>query len=107
MAIINAILVILGIVAVVGAGWYFQYRLSGRRMLNPLWGAFSFTAAAVLFLTTGVTGYLLDKQDRFAYTGEVIWSQVAFGLASAGVATLLWIWGLRRMSRTPSEASEH
>jgi hypothetical protein len=85
MLFVSAILVILGIVAFVSAGWYFQYRLSGRRMWNPLWGAFSFTAAALVFLTIGATGYLVDKQDRFAYTGEVIWSQVAIGLGSAVV----------------------
>jgi hypothetical protein len=103
MAIVSAILVIVGIVAFVAAGWYFQYRLSGRRMWRPLWGAFSFTAAAVLFLTTGVAGYLLDKQNRFAYTGEVIWSQVTIGLGASAVATLMWIWALRRMSRASSE----
>ena len=104
MAIVSAILVIVGIIAFVAAGWYFQYRLSGGRMWTALWAAFSFTAVALLFLTTGLAGYLLEKQDRFAYTGEVIWSQVGIGLASAAVATLAWTWAVRRMNRAPSEA---
>ena len=105
MAIVSTILVIVGIIAFVAAGWYFQYRLSGGRMWTPLWAAFSFTAAALLFLTTGLAGYLLDKQDRFAYTGAVIWPQVAIGLGSAAVATLMWTLALRRMNRASSEGT--
>jgi hypothetical protein len=104
MASLSAVLVILGIVAFVAGWWYLEYRVGRGRRFSPLWMAFSFTAAAVLFLTTGVAGYVLDKQDRFAYTGEVIWSQVAIGLGAAVLAALLWTLALRRMGNASSEA---
>jgi hypothetical protein len=51
------------------------------RRRRPLFNALSLTAAAALFLVTGLIGYTLDKHVRFvagtAWTGGVIWSQVA------------------------------
>src|SRR3954466_12934321 len=97
----DRVIPVLAIVALV-VGWNtFVYKLSGGRMLRPVWIAFSTTATAILLMTAGVIGYTLDRHDRFvartAWTGHVIWSQVAVGLLFALVAAFFWRRGLRRV----------
>ena len=96
----DRVIPVLAIVALV-VGWNaFVYKLSGGRMFRPLWIAFGTTACAVQLMTAGVIGYTLDRHDRFvahtAWTGHVIWSQVAGGLLFAVVAAFFWRRGLRR-----------
>ena len=70
-------------------------------MWNPLWIAFSLTAFAILFVGAGAMGYTLDKHDRFvahtAWTGHVIWSEVAVGFLAGLVALHFWRKGLQRI----------
>ena len=74
------------------------------RRRRPIFNALSLTAAAVLFLTTGVMGYTLSKHDRFvagtAWTDGVIWWQVAAGAVLLVPAAFFWRSGLRRLTRT-------
>jgi hypothetical protein len=74
------------------------------RRRRPLFNALSLTAAAALFLVTGLIGYTLDKHVQFvagtAWTGGVIWSQVAVGAALLVLAAFFWRSGLRRLTRT-------
>ena len=88
------------VVIIIGAGWQmFVYRLSGRRAWDPLWLAFSTTAAALVFVIAGAIGYALDPHDRFvthtAWTRAIIWRQIAVGLAMAVVAGYCWRKSLR------------
>jgi hypothetical protein len=65
--------------------------------------ALSATAAAVLFLSTGVAGYTLSRHDRFVagtpWSPTVIWSQVLIGVACVAVAAYYWRVGLRDLRR--------
>jgi drug/metabolite transporter (DMT)-like permease len=92
---------ILVIVALV-LGWNFLiYKQSGGRLWNPLWMAFSLTAVAVISVGAGAIGYTLDRHDRFvahtAWTGHVIWSEIATGFVAGLVALYFWRRGLRRI----------
>jgi hypothetical protein len=85
---------------VLGWHWFF-YKQSDGRIWSPLWIAFSTTAAAALYLVAGTIGYTLDRHQRFiahtAWTGGVIWSEIATGLGMALVAAYFWRKGLRSM----------
>jgi hypothetical protein len=73
------------------------------RRRRPLFNALSLSAAAALFLVTGVIGYTLDKHARFvagtAWTDGVIWLQVAVGTALLVPAAWFWRKGLRAIFR--------
>lgn len=90
---------VLAILAVLAAGAWFQYRLSGGRMWTPLWLAFSATAASILFIVAGAIGYNLDKHSSFIartpWSPTVIWWEVGVGLVLAVLSAALWQRGLR------------
>ena len=69
------------------------------RRRRPLFNALSLTAAAVLFLTTGIMGYTLSRHDRFVagtpWSESVIWWQVGVGVVLVPLAAYLWRRGLR------------
>jgi len=96
------IVAVLGILTVVGAGVWFQYRLSRGRMWSPLWLAFSATATSILFMVAGAIGYQLDRHARFIAPHQpfsgVIWWEVGVGLAVAVLAAIMW----RRAARAPA-----
>jgi hypothetical protein len=95
----DRVIPILTFVALLAAWNLFLYRRSGGRAWNPLWMAFSATAAAVLFLVAGTIGYTLDRHDRFvahtAWSGGVIWWEIGVGLGTALLAACLWRKGLQ------------
>jgi hypothetical protein len=97
----DLVIPVLTIVAFLAAWHFWLYKRSGG--WNPLWMAFSATAAAVLFLITGVIGYTLSRHERFVahapWAGHVIWSQVLIGLLAGLVAVYFWRKGLQRMRR--------
>jgi hypothetical protein len=100
----DTVMLVLAVLAVpafvVGWHWFF-YQQSGGRTWSPLWIAFSTTAAAALYLVAGTIGYTLDRHQRFiahtAWTGGVIWSEIATGLGMALVAAYFWRKGLRSL----------
>jgi hypothetical protein len=97
----DRVIPVLTIVAFV-AGWnLWLYKRSGG--WNPLWMAFSTTAAAALFLITGVIGYTLGRHERFvahtAWAGHMIWPQILIGFLSGLMAVHFWRKGLQRMRR--------
>src|SRR3954470_452301 len=81
------VVVTLVVLAVLFAWTRFLYRQSVDR---PLWMAFSATAAAVIFGIAGLSGYTLDRHDRFinhtSWVGHVIWPQVWIGLVAGAIA---------------------
>jgi hypothetical protein len=72
------------------------------RRRSPIFNALSLTAAAVLFVVTGLIGYTLSKHDRFVagtpWSPTVIWWQVGVGVALLPVAAYFWISGLRSLA---------
>ena len=65
------------------------------RRRSPIFNALSLTAAAALFLVTGVIGYTLDRHARFVagtrvVADGVIWWQVAVGAALLVPAAWFW-----------------
>jgi hypothetical protein len=94
-----AVLVVLSIFGLAVAWQWFLYKKSGRSPWNPLWMAFTATAAAILFLVAGAAGYQLSHGVPFtvrsAWTDRVIWSQIWAGAGIALVAVFLWRRGLR------------
>jgi hypothetical protein len=73
------------------------------RRRSPIFNALSLTAAAALFLVTGLIGYTLDKHARFvsdtAWSTTVIWWQVAVGATLLALAAWFWRAGLRELRR--------
>jgi hypothetical protein len=82
------------LVALLVAWHQFLYKSSRGRMWNPLWMAFSATAAAVFFLASGASGYIIASRGRWldssAWTGHTIWWEVAVGIALIAVAGYFW-----------------
>lgn len=97
----ESFIVVLTVGVLFAGGTWMQHRLSGGRMWSALWVAFSLTAAAILFLTAGFTGYELQGGLPFSrassYTGEVVWEHAGAGVALALIAAPLWIVSLRRL----------
>ena len=91
--------------AAIAVNWPARPR-EGRAWFDPITMAFTATAAAALFLVTGVIGYTLSKHDRFvagtAWADDVIWPQVYVGLAFAVVAIPFVACGHRVSVATPS-----
>ena len=99
------VLAVLAVLAALAAWTVFLYKLSDGRAWSPLWMAFSTTTVAALFLIAGTLGYTLNRHTRFvdgtAWTGGVIWWQVAVGGAAGAVAAYLWRKGVRAISMKP------
>jgi hypothetical protein len=76
------------------------------RRRSPIFNALSLTAAAALFLVTGLIGYTLSKHDRFVagtpWSPSVIWWQVAIGAALLAAAVWFWRAGWRGLRRAGS-----
>lgn len=94
------------IVALVGWWWHFHFwstSPAARRARSPISLGFSATATSALFLITGLIGFNLSKRSRFlsdsAWTGDVIWWQVAVGLALVPVAIFFLRRGARDIER--------
>ena len=104
MASLFVIVLLAGLVL----AWHsFVDKRSGGRMRSPLWMAFTFTTAAILFLVAGAVGYKMRHgvpfMNRTAWTDSVIWPEIWTGLALALVAAFLWRRGLRSLRRTTRE----
>jgi hypothetical protein len=86
--------------------------MSGERRWSPIWGAFTSTTVATVYLVAGLTGYQLNKRTRFlatdAWTGSIIWWQVWAGLALLPVAYYFWRRGATEIDRRiATEKSSH
>ena len=101
---IGAILALAALLAFVAAWHWFVYRRSHGRSLSPLWGAFTATAVAVLFVVAGAGGYRLHGGVPFtiaaAWSGTVLWSEIWVGIGTALIAAYLWHRGLRSLRRS-------
>lgn len=97
----KGIAIFVAFVAVLALWQSFLYRQSGGRLRSPLWGAFTATAVAILFIVAGVVGYKLTHGVPFTHpdewTGQVLWSQVGVGICAACLAIFLWRAGLRTL----------
>ena len=92
-------LILVGVVVVV-VGWHWFINVqSGGRARSPLWGAFTATAVAILFIVAGAVGYKLTHGIPFTHglewTGRVLWSEIAVGVAAGVAAIFFWRAGLR------------
>jgi len=73
---------------------------------NPLRAAFTFTAGAALCILSGLAGYTLPRHARFvagtAWSGSIIWWEVAVGIALIPLAVYFWRRAIRddRQRRT-------
>lgn len=97
----ESIIVVVTVGVLFAGGTWVQHRLSGGRMWSPLWVAFSLTAAALLFVTAGFTGYELHGGLPFSrassFTGRVVWEQAGAGIVLALIAAPAWMVSLRRL----------
>src|SRR4051812_40189930 len=96
------LLIIGGMVAFAVAWNYFMVRLSGRPWWNPLWTAFTLTAAALLYGPAGVIGYAVPMHNPFieypvVWVGHIVWPQVEIASAMALTSVFFWWHGLRRL----------
>ena len=102
---IVAILAFAALLACVAAWHWFVYRRSHGRSLSPLWGAFTATAVAVLFVVAGASGYRLQGGVPFTiaagWSGTVLWSEIWVGIGTALIAAYLWHRGLCSLRRSP------
>jgi hypothetical protein len=102
---ILAIQALAALLACVAAWHWVMYRRSRGRTWSPLWGAFTATAVAMLFLVAGTLGYRLRGGVPFtiagAWSGTVVWSEIWVGVAVALIAIYLWRRGLRSLRRSP------
>jgi hypothetical protein len=67
---------------------------------SPLHFAFSFTAAAMLFIVAGAMGYTFSRQVGHYWghwTGAPVGWQIALGAACAVVAAMYWRRALRQV----------
>ena len=93
--------IVVALVAVAVLWHWLMYRQSNGRTHRPLWMAFSTTTLALLFVTAGAAGYRLSHGVPFtnpsAWTGAIIWSQIAIGVCAALFAAYFWRLGLRSL----------
>jgi hypothetical protein len=99
-----AILALAAVLAFVAAWHWLLYRRSRGRTWSPLWGAFTATAVAILFVVAGALGYRLEGGVPFtiaaAWSGTVLWSEIWVGIGVALIAVYLWRRGLRSLRRS-------
>jgi hypothetical protein len=95
------IVVVVALVAALGAWGRFQHTSSRGRMMSPMWLAFTATALSILFLTAGAVGYKINHGMPFmvptAWTDHVIWRQIWVGAGAAVASVFLWRAGLRSL----------
>jgi hypothetical protein len=95
------ILVVPAIIVFIVAWHRALYRRTGGRSMGPLWGAFNATLGSVLFLISGAVGYKMSHglpfTNRAAWTGTIVWPEIAVGLVLAVLAAVLWRFGLRSL----------
>ncbi len=98
-----AILALAAVLAFVAAWHWLLYRRSRGRTWSPLWGAFTATAAAILFVVSGALGYRLERGVPFtiaaAWSDTVLWSEIWLGICAGLIAIYLWRRGLRSLPR--------
>jgi hypothetical protein len=101
---IVAILALAALVAFVAAWHWLLYRRSRGRTSSSLWGAFTATAVAMLFVVAGALGYRLEGGVPFtiatAWSGTVLWSEIWVGTGVALIAIYFWRRGLRSLRRS-------
>jgi len=101
---IVAILALVALLAFVAAWHWLLYRRSSGRTWSSLWGAFTATAVAILFVVAGALGYRLERGVPFtitaAWSGQVLWSEIWVGTGVALLAIYLWQRGLRSLRRS-------
>jgi hypothetical protein len=99
---------ILTLFAIVGAGVWFQHRLSHGRGWSPLWLAFSTTFTAAVCLISGLIGFRLDHNTAFLaadrWSDSVIWPSIALGLVFAALAAIFWRLAIRETDRLLNRA---
>ena len=81
------------IAALIVGWWFLQFKLSRGRAFSAPWLAFSATAAALFFSLAGLSGYTLNKSERMvhgAWTGSILWHQVAAGAVVGLIALYFW-----------------
>lgn len=88
-----------GLLALVALWWRILHSHSGGRIWSPLWTAFSTTAAAILFLGTGLSGYGRTVEASARWSDAVVWREVGVGIALIPIALFLWRKGLRQADR--------
>jgi hypothetical protein len=102
---ILAIQALAALLAFVAAWHWVLYRRARARTWSPLWGAFTATAVAMLFVVAGALGYRLEGGVPFtiaaAWSGTVLWSEIGVGIGVALIAIYLWHRGLRSLRRSP------
>jgi hypothetical protein len=88
--------------------YWFGSSPAARNMRRPLPMAFSATAASALFLIAGVSGWRLNRHERFVagtgWSDFVIWWQVGVGLALLVLAVYLFRRGVRDIDRRLGKA---
>jgi hypothetical protein len=93
--------IVLSLLVLLGLWGRFLHATSAGRASSPLWGAFTATAVAILFVVAGTVGYKLDHGVPFtistAWSGRVLWSEIWVGAGAALVAVYLWRVGLRSL----------
>jgi hypothetical protein len=114
METLLAYLFVGGVIAVLIAWWWHFHFSSNspaaRRSRSPLWLGFTATATSALFLVAGIIGYNLSKRGRFfagtAWTDDVIWWQVAVGLALVPVAISLLRRGVQDIQASTASSKD-
>jgi len=70
---------------------------------SPVWGAFTATTVSAVYLLAGFSGYQLNRRARFlapeAWSGSIIWWEVAAGVALIPVALYFWRRGAAEIDR--------
>jgi hypothetical protein len=96
------------VVASLAAFQWWINRVRGPRAQSPLWYAFTTTAAAAVFLLSGLIGFGLQKGPPLfsdaRWVDAVIWPQVWVGLACAAVAVVCWRRAIRDTDRRLTRA---
>lgn len=97
----DRVIPVLAVVAFLAVWTFLLHKRSGGRTWSPLWGAFTATAAAILFVVAGAVGYRLNHgvpfMNRAAWSDQVIWSQIWVGIGVALIAVYLWRLGVRSL----------
>ena len=103
MASVPSLVIVIGLLA----AWSWSSHVGDhRRRRSPWFGAFTASAASILFVVAGAVGYKLSHgvpfTDSTAWTEEVLWSQIWVGIGLAVIAVPLWRAGLRSVRESIS-----